>query len=233
MILDTAVLILNTDKPVIEPVAKLRGFIGRQFPDYSLLHHHVENGFLCTYPKIQYKIIEGTPFMIGIDEGARVLKEISGNIKKLELGSSVYKVSSKQINEQEAEIVSQKEMYNYRFLTPWFALNQKNYATFIEIKDFREKKLFLNNILIGNLLSMCKGLGIIVNTRLNVHSRLKEERIEFKGIPLTGFTGEFMVNFTIPDFFGIGKNTSHGFGTVRRVKENDYKSINRVYKHRT
>lgn len=219
MILDTAVLILNTDRPVIEPVAKLRGFIGNQFPDYSLLHHHVEDGYLCTYPKVQYKIIEGTPFMIGIDEGAKVLKEISGDIKKLELGSSIYKVSSKQINEQEAEVVPQRVMYNYRFLTPWFALNQKNYAKFMEMKDWREKKLFLNNILIGNLLSMCKGLGIIVNTRLNVHSRLNEEKIEFKNIPFIGFSGEFTVNFRIPDFFGIGKNVSHGFGTVRRIKE--------------
>ena len=221
MILDTAVLILNTDRPVREPVTKLRGFIGNQFPAYTLLHHPVEDGYLCTYPKIQYKIIEGTPFMIGIDEGAKVLKEISADIKKLELGSSIYKVSSKQINEQEAEIVPQRVMYNYRFLTPWFALNQKNYSKFMEMKDRREKKLFLNNILVGNLLSMCKGLGIIVNTRLNVRSYLDEEKIEFKGIPFTGFTGEFTVNFRIPDFFGIGKNVSHGFGTIRRIKEFD------------
>ena len=74
MMLDTSVLILNTDRPVRESVEKLRGFIGSQFPDYSLLHHHVEDGYLFTYPKVQYKIIEGTPFMIGIDEGAKVTK---------------------------------------------------------------------------------------------------------------------------------------------------------------
>jgi hypothetical protein len=218
MMLDTASLILNTDRPVKESVDKLRGFIGNKFPEYSLLHHHVEDGYLLTYPKIQYKIIEGTPFMIGIEEGAKVLKDISGDIKKLELGNSTYKVSSKQINEQEVEVIPQREMYNYCFLTPWFALNQKNYAKFIEMKDFRERKLFLNNILVGNLLSMCKGLGIIVNVRLNVRSHLNEEKIEFKGIPFTGFTGEFTVNFRIPDFFGIGKNVSHGYGTIRKIK---------------
>jgi hypothetical protein len=220
MMLDTAVLILNTDRPVREPVDYLRGFIGNQFPEYSLLHHHVEDGFLLTYPKVQYKIIEGTPFMIGIEEGAKVLKDISGDIKKLELGNSIYKVSSKQINEQEFEVVPQRVMYNYRFLTPWFALNQKNYARFIAMKDFREKKLFLNSILIGNLLSMCKGLGIIVNVKLNVRSHLNEERIEFKNIPFIGFMGEFTVNFRIPDFFGIGKNVSHGYGTVKEIKTN-------------
>lgn len=217
MILDTAVLILNTDRPVKEPVAKLRGFISNQFSDYTLLHHHVEDGYLRTYPKVQYKIIEGTPFMIGIDEGAKVLKEISGDIKKLELGRSIYIVSSKQINEQEAEVVPQRVIYNYRFLTPWFALNEKNYFRFMEMNDLREKELFLNNILVGNLLSMCKGLGIIVNVKLNVRSHLNEERIEFKGIHFTGFSGEFAVNFMIPDFFGIGKSASNGYGTVKRI----------------
>ena len=32
MLLDTAILILNNDKPVEEPATKLRGFIGNQFP---------------------------------------------------------------------------------------------------------------------------------------------------------------------------------------------------------
>ncbi len=218
MMLETAVLILNTDRPVQESPEKLRGFIGNQFSDYSLLHHHVGDGYLCTYPKVQYKIIEGTPFMIGIEEGAKILKEISSDIKKLELGNSIYRVSSRQINEQEVEVLPQRDQYKYRFLTPWFALNQKNYAKFREMEDWKEKKLFLNNILVGNILSMCKGLGIIVNNRLHVHSYLNEETIEFKGIHLTGFNGEFTVNFKIPDFFGLGKNTSHGFGTVKGIE---------------
>lgn len=65
---------------------------------------------------------------------------------------------------------------------------------------------------------MCKGLGIIVNVKLNVRSHLNEERIEFKGIHFTGFSGEFAVNFMIPDFFGIGKSASNGYGTVKRIK---------------
>jgi len=41
--------------------------------------------------------------------------------------------------------------------------------------------------------------------------------VEFKGIRMIGFKGEFTVNFNIPDFFGIGKGVSHGFGTVKRA----------------
>jgi hypothetical protein len=32
------------------------------------------------------------------------------------------------------------------------------------------------------------------------------------------FTGEFMVNFHIPDYLGIGKQVARGFGTVERIR---------------
>ena len=33
------------------------------------------------------------------------------------------------------------------------------------------------------------------------------------------FIGAFSVNFEIPDYWGIGKSVSRGFGTVKRVAE--------------
>jgi hypothetical protein len=39
-----------------------------------------------------------------------------------------------------------------------------------------------------------------------------------KGTPFIGFLGLFMVNFTIPDYLGLGKSVSRGFGTVKRVE---------------
>jgi hypothetical protein len=37
--------------------------------------------------------------------------------------------------------------------------------------------------------------------------------------PMIGFLGNFSVNFEIPDYWGIGKSVSRGFGTVKRVDE--------------
>jgi len=36
---------------------------------------------------------------------------------------------------------------------------------------------------------------------------------------MLGFLGEFEVNFDIPDYLGIGKSVSRGFGTVKKIKE--------------
>jgi hypothetical protein len=36
-------------------------------------------------------------------------------------------------------------------------------------------------------------------------------------ITASGFLGTFSVNFSTPDYWGIGKSVSRGFGTVKRV----------------
>jgi len=217
MNLRTSYLVLSTDKPVREDPSKLRGFIGNKFQEYPILHHHIRAGYLYTYPRVQYKVMGGTASILGIEEGADVLKEISGELNELILGNSCYRINQKVLFEQEVGIGVTRDKRHYRFLTPWLALNQANYSKFREIRDWREKKLFLNNIIIGNILSMCKGLGIVVERRLYAHSRITEKVTEFKNISLKGFTGEFTVNFKIPDFFGIGKGVSQGYGTVKEI----------------
>ncbi|RLG24653.1 hypothetical protein DRN85_07365 [Methanosarcinales archaeon] len=215
MNLKTLVLVLKTEK-IKEDAAKLRGYIANRFKEYPILHHHIEEAdYLYTYPRVQYKIIEGTPLILGIEEGATVLKKILDDITELKLGKSKYKVESIQMTQMNAEFGPCRENRHYKFLTHWLALNPANYERYKEISDWREKKEFLNGILVGNLLSMCKSLDYVVTSKLYVHSRLDDEQVEYKGVPLIGFTGEFRVNFRIPDFFGLGKGVSQGFGVIK------------------
>jgi len=206
-------------KGILEQASRLHRqqiCIGSKFKEYPILHHHVsEVGYLYTYPRVQYKIIEGTPSILGIEEGAKVIKEISGDFGEFVLGKNTYKVRKKTFIEQESELGPLRENYHYRFIIPWLALNPGNYKRYMEMRDWREKKGFLNGIIVGNVLSMCKGLGIVVNRRLFVHSHLDAEKIEYKGTEILGFTGRFKINFKIPDFFGLGKGVSQGWGTVR------------------
>lgn len=214
-------LILKTNKPVIESSIKLRGYFGNRFPDYPILHHHLEEaGYMYTYPMVQYHILEGNPCLLGIEDGSNVLFEISSQIENLILANNVYQVEERVLYQKEFDIkIGPKTQYS--FITHWIALNSKNYHKYQDMHSWKDKKIFLNNILIGNILSMCKGLGIIVNRKLYVSSHLEEEMVDFKGISLTGFKGKFLVNFEIPDFFGLGKGVSQGFGSVKRSADAD------------
>ena len=48
--------------------------------------------------------------------------------------------------------------------------------------------------------------------------QLTKKEVNIKSIKHVGFVGEFKVNFNIPDYLGIGKNVSKGFGTIKKVK---------------
>jgi hypothetical protein len=219
MKIKTSYLVLETNKPIKENASKLRGYFGSKFNDYPILHHHIPNsGFLYTYPLVQYKIMGGNASILGIEEGSTVLKEISDQINELMLGKNQYDVETRIIYDKKYDIKPSKQI-NYRFITPWIGLNSQNYQKYQTINDWKEKKNLLNNILVGNILSMCKGLGIIVNRKLYAHSLFDAEIVDFKGLKVLGFTGRFKVNFKIPDFFGLGKGVSQGFGTVKEAED--------------
>ena len=220
MKIDTTLLILKTNKKVKQETSKFRGFMGREFEKYPILHNHYgEDKFLYSYPLVQYQIIEGQPSILGIEEGAEILKEIYPQITELRLGDSYYKVEDHMLFDKEYDVNSANEEIQYKFVTPWLALNTKNFQQFKQIPDWKEKKIMLNKILVGNILSMSKGLGIIVNRRIHVKSNLDQVFTDYKGVNMLAFTGEFRVNFKIPHFMGFGKGVSQGFGTVVKIED--------------
>ena len=48
--------------------------------------------------------------------------------------------------------------------------------------------------------------------------RMHDEICLLKGMKVTGIRGEFTTNFAIPDFMGLGKSVSRGFGAVTRLQ---------------
>ena len=210
-------LILKTDLKLTATPAKVRGFLGNKYKDYPILHNHYANDkFLYSYPFVQYKIINGDIVIVGIDEGAELIKKIAPELTILTLDKD-YKITEKLIHEKEFDIKQTSDEKHYKFITPWLGLNQNNYQKYINTKDWKDKKYILNRILVGNLLSMSKGLGIIVNKRLYVKTHFKETIVEYKGVKMNAFTGEFKVHYDIPDYLGLGKGVSQGFGGVKQI----------------
>ena len=210
-------LILETKKPVREEPGMLRGYFANKFPQHTLLHQHVGDTVIYSYPKVQYKIIGGTCGILGINDGATLIRDLSPEISSLTLFMKRYQVTRKIMFEQEVEIKPVYRNVQYQFLSPWLALNKENYQRFCSLKKMGEKTELLNRILIGNILSMAKGLGVVIDREIFMHSRLDPIPVWYKGTTLVGYTGAFRTNVTIPEYFGIGKGVSEGFGTVSAV----------------
>ena len=83
----------------------------------------------------------------------------------------------------------------------------------------KEKNKLLQRALCRNILSMAKGLScwLTPDQRLSVDLKVIEKKILLRGESMIGFRGLFKTNFMIPDYLGLGKSVSRGFGTVRRM----------------
>ncbi len=209
-------LILKTNKPVKESGTFLRGFVGNKFRDEPILHHHLEKNYLYTYPLVQYKVIEGTPVILGINEGATALKNISNEFDNLKLGTSSYKIVEKQTIEKYQNFCFSEKERKYNFVIPWIALNEKNYKEYNSLNK-KEQTLLLHKVLVGNILSVAKAFEYVVLSELKVKTKVKPVSVVYKGISMIGFTGDFKINFKLPEFIGLGKGVSQGFGTVKSV----------------
>jgi len=215
----TLIFHFTCDESIKETADKLRGFFANKFGGYTLIHQHLnDNGLLYKAPLIQYKIFDGKPFVLGINEGADVLQKIHGDIDYLRIGHSEYQIKEKSIVLKTDYFGIVNSSISYSFLTPWLALNEKNYETYQKLGGWVKRKELLEKILIGNIISISKSLGYTVPEPIKANIiKLKEAPTSLKGVPMLGFLGTFSVNFEIPDYWGIGKSVSRGFGTIMKV----------------
>ncbi len=196
---------------------KLRGFFASHNKDNELLHNHHGERLIYQYPKVQYKVIKGVPIICGLGEGAELIIQLGRDADSI-------RIDEQQMSIYQKEILIKKESFGvtdkyiaYRLITPWIALNQKNSKKYYKASDM-EKEELLKKILVGNILSMAKGLNYDVKERIYCWLDLKECTVQFKNIKMKAFKGKFKVNFKIPDYLGLGKSVSRGFGTIKGVE---------------
>jgi len=197
---------------------QLRGFFADNFGNWHLLHQHLPDGGLrYRTPLIQYKILMGEPFVLGINEGADILQQIFPEITHLKVGTEEYDITEKRLFIRTDEFGTTADFIPYAFLTPWLALNQENYEAYQKYGSWQKRRELLSKILVGNILSIAKGINYTVTEPITVKfDHLRETRTTLKGTPMLGFLGDFQINFAIPEYWGIGKSVARGFGTIAR-----------------
>lgn len=196
---------------------KLRGFFASDMEPGSFLHNHGKSGLeLYRYPLVQYKIVGRTPTVLAIEEGIREVHPLVMNQQELLLGTHRYPCGQVNIDLRTETIGDTAKPQSYRFCSPWFGLNQSNYRSYVQAST-GERQAILSRVLVGNLLSLAKGLGLRVENRLEVQLQLNDRPVRFKDEVVLGFLGTFSVNYLIPDLFGIGKSVSRGFGNARQA----------------
>ncbi len=194
---------------------KLRGFFANLYRDNELAHNHNGRDVIYQYPRVQYKVIDSTPTICGVEEGVNIIRNIGYEVDSIKIDNEILEIFQKKIEIIKKPFGIVEDYIDYKFITPWMALNQKNAVKYEKCNDI-EKEELLKQILIGNILSLAKGLNYTVEKRICVWISLEECLVNFKNIRMKAFKGKFKTNFIIPDYLGIGKSVARGFGTVKR-----------------
>jgi len=190
--------------------------------NHILFHNHLDDDkYLYRYPQIQYKIINRKPSLICLEKG---IDEIHHFFIKpswdLQLYQRTYEVKVKklQVNQFNMQVWENTFRYN---LFRWNPLSQENYIKFKKLQHSDDQKQLLQKILIGNILSFAKGIEWTIDKKINVEithiSALKW--LPYKQNKLACFDVQFKTNVFLPNYIGLGKHVSLGFGIVKQIKE--------------
>ncbi|MDK2917656.1 MAG: hypothetical protein PWQ37_389 [Candidatus Petromonas sp.] len=192
---------------------KIRGFLSQKYSNLDILHNHDNQKYIYRYPLVQYKIIKKQPIIVAINEGIPSLLRIILETDYFDISGKIYKTYQYEIKTGEFDFGVSDILKTYKFVTPWMALNQKNYNKYLH-SDLIEKDELLKSILIGNMISCSKGMNYKVKDLIRVKTNLKECIVKFKNKSMIAFKGDIVTNFRIPDYMGLGKSVSRGFGTL-------------------
>ncbi len=203
-------------------IHKLRGYIGNLFREYDLIHNHdIETGKpIYRYPLIQFKIINKIPAILALTQRAiQVFTEMFMSLEEIVIDGRQIPLLDKDLSVETCEFGFSGETYMYEFISPWMGLNQKNFKAFASHGTQRKKNELLKRILTGNLLSMSKYLDLQlgIDQRIKTDLQFKEVKANLKGRQMIGFKGIFKTNFMIPDYAGLGKSVSRGYGVVKKI----------------
>jgi len=188
--------------------------------DHILFHNHIGDQFRYAYPLIQYKRIHKCAAIVCVNEGTETIGDFFSSCNfKFTMGEREVEmvISSVKAYQTEVQVWSTQFAYSIR---NWLPLNSENYRKYISIDGLAEKTKFLEKILKGNILSFLKGVGIHIDEDLQCTiTQLSEPKtVKNKNVKLMSFDAQFKSNVSLPDFIGLGKNASLGYGMTTTIK---------------
>lgn len=207
--------IKRNEKHTMRDLEKLRGFLIQKYEGNTIFHNHVSGNFDYSYPKLQYKLIKRNLAIMAIEEVCDLNSKMFEEIEYIDIfGDMFFDIKKELVIKNEEIIYSKDEMFDYKFVSPYLPLNQKNFRKFLD------GEYDLNKGITNNILEVLKGLGIWLEPeqKIYVSQDLKIDKRNLKDVSMVTFGGKFSTNIKFPDYFSIGKRKSIGYGTFVKDK---------------
>jgi len=188
-------------------------------------HNHRDDGkSIYRYPLIQYKVAFKKASILCLHEAVEEIHHLfSQPDLELTVGPNrqEYTVEKLVANRFNANVW--EHSFDYSLLN-WLALNQQHYKRWEALSENPTEQIkLLQSILTGNILAFAKGIGWFVEKPIEVEiTDIKTIKpLPFKGRDMLAFTLNFKSNVSLPNYIGLGKGASVGFGVVKRIKSGE------------
>lgn len=181
-----------------------------------LLHNHDGDALRYAYPMVQYKCLDGNAAVVVLSHGDDDMPDLvippDGPVN---IGRRMANISLAGVYRSETEVRLTEKPVRYR-IENYLPFNQENHARFGEAAGLVARLSLIEECITGNILSMCKGLGVWIDGRIecSISDYKQLKPVVFKGVSMLRFSVEASVNVALPPLAGLGKGVSHGFGTL-------------------
>jgi Cas6b C-terminal domain/Cas6b N-terminal domain len=198
----------------------VRQYFVTNFP-HPFFHNHLPDGksiYRSRGAPFQFKVINNEVYILALNEGVNFADSFqwpdfitmslgrSNVVVELELASKITK---------QARFLS-SEMRCYRNISPYMALNQDKHKFYLSLSE-EDKRKTVEKGITNHILTAAKWCGIKVTHRIltNLIQMKKGAPLKVKStLSFIPFDVMFECNTEIPDYIGIGKFVSRGYGTV-------------------
>jgi len=212
-------LIINFDLNIkLNEINRFRGAVIKTTRGKNdLFHNHSNNGIIYRYPFIQYKQLNKKAALLCIEEGIEGIQDFFKETDwKLDIGLGKKPIKIENIRVRQYRIGIWENNFTYT-LSRWLPLNQDNYKKYHKLEDFNQKHTLLEKILLANILSFLQGINLYVEEQIKINIKhILSQRLEkYKGQDMQTFNIRFETNISLPNYIGLGKGSSSGFGILK------------------
>lgn len=186
----------------------------------DLFHNHIdEKAFIYRYPLIQYKIKDKKPCLVCLKEATEdIYYLLRQNNFSFRVGNKKYDLEIEDVRLRYVNIQTWNENFRYN-IHNYIALNSSKYSVYKNISGLAEKVSFLEAILKDHLSTFAEAMDAYmpVELKCKIENINSEKFIEYKGVFHLTFSMNIITNLYIPNYAGLGKGTSVGFGIVKKI----------------
>lgn len=188
----------------------------------TLFHNHIDdNSFIYRYPLIQYKVTDKKASMICLAEATEDIHYLLKQKKfDFRIGKETLDYEIDDVRLKYERIQTWDETFAYN-IHNWMALNQDNYREFQNLDSLIDRMQFLEQLLEKHIRLFMEAMGAEepVPLKVKLQEIKGDKHIEYKGVFHLTFSLNFTSNLSIPNYVGLGKGVSVGFGIVKKIND--------------